>query len=135
MLGEKYTIVMAGRSVGIVHIKHKDLYYHLACSCSLPDDRFYRVVAECNGEQINVGICVPEDDHYTVTARIPVCKIKNDRISFQVIRADAQENNRFPVSGSITSSTLENLMNGRFETIGDCPYIRIIQRHLPAKYP
>ncbi len=61
--------------VGKATITEEGLYYRFDCICSLPQNGIFRVYAITPFEEINLGVCIPENGKMCVTSSIPVSRI------------------------------------------------------------
>ena len=98
-------IQFSGKIVGKAKIEKAGLYYHFRCTCQFPRDEIYRLVVKCGNENINLGICVPENGGYSLSARIPIKRFGADDVTVFALSKD----NAMPKTEEKEISRLEEL--------------------------
>lgn len=78
-------IYMGNEVVGKAVIEKDGLYYHIVCRCRLSGEVIYRLIADCNGNQVDLGICVPYDNSFGLEKRIPVKKLGIGEIRIKAV--------------------------------------------------
>lgn len=84
-----YEILLAGVSVGQARIKREGLYYCFQCHCRFSSEVIYKLTVTCNDVTENLGIPVPEGDHFVLETRIPIKRLGE---GIPVIRAVPKHN-------------------------------------------
>ncbi len=116
ILNDHKDVYLDQKIAGTVQIKRKGLYYQIHCRCNVPDDRVCRLVAKCDGQSIDLGVCVPFDDGFGVDTMVSVKKIGTDSITFYLTYKKESGDERFlPMREGEPFAGMEYLMNARFE--------------------
>ena len=100
-----------GSSVGHARIQKEGLFYKFICSCTPPDSSVYRISVDDGENRRDLGICVPQGDIYTLTARVPCKYLKGDSLHFELTDKKAVA---VPVRSGEPFDHLEQLENARF---------------------
>lgn len=108
-----YSVYLDGREVGTVQVVRERLYYCFHCSVKLPKAAIYRLQVSADNNETDLGICVPEADHFVLTKKIPVKYLADGELSFRLIANERKE--RFvPVSQDQPFACLTELENAKF---------------------
>lgn len=91
----EYEIHMGKEQVGQAWVRKEGLYYCIRCRCELESDIICRVVVSSGGHHESLGILVPEGKWYMLTKRIPIKRLGNGRLEFQVIPRCHKRQNTF----------------------------------------
>ncbi len=75
-------IVYRNRKIGSAKISTEGLYYRFECRCRFREPGIYRLFAFCNEKKAYLGICVPEEDAFGITTKIPVNRLGTGDIEF-----------------------------------------------------
>ena len=65
-----YNVMLNGCIVGTAIVETEGLYLRFRIRCKPPDSQIYRLVMLCGSQQMDLGVCVPEDDHFVLNKRI-----------------------------------------------------------------
>ena len=92
------------------------LYYKFFCKCIPPDSGAYRVILICEETEINLGICVPNNEYFILNKQVPVKYIEEGEWSFSLrsvtnvndIRIAVLENEPFPMLHQLEMAHLVN---------------------------
>lgn len=76
-----YDIYLGSEAVGKATLTKEGLYWKIRCQCSLPSDEAHRVTAKA-GEEIDLGILVPENGEYCLTKRIAMKRFADAQPQF-----------------------------------------------------
>ena len=71
--------------VGSAEIKREGLYYKMRCICIPPNDGIHKITVSDGVTVRDLGICVPLNGKFTVTARLPIKCFQSDRLRFTLI--------------------------------------------------
>ena len=105
-----YKIYMNGTVVGRADVKRKGLYYHITCTCKPPSMEFYRVIMYSRSDRMDLGICVPLGDVFTLSVHIPVKYFQGDEFIFELAREAKEE---YVISNDILFTHLDKLETAR----------------------
>ncbi len=74
-MGDTYPILRGGESIGQASVEKQGLYYRFSCRCDLSGEVIYRLTVSCGEKCENLGVPVPENGAFVLTARIPVSRL------------------------------------------------------------
>lgn len=120
-----HEIIWQDRPVGHAEIEKEGLYLKIRCSCAPPDKGFFRVLVDDGIITRDLGICVPEGNCFTLTTRISAKHLKEEDLSFRLIRKDKQISvipvaTEEPFSGlALLDRAKLQVMNGQPEIVID----------------
>lgn len=80
-----YDIIFDNMTVGRAEVKIEGLYYKFVCICTPPNKEVYRIKTSDGETELDLGICVPTGQEFTVITRIPVKYLKGDNLSFRLV--------------------------------------------------
>lgn len=84
-----YGVVFGGTEIGRASVVREKLYYRIACSCALTDNRIHRLEVSCGDRSADLGILVPENGVFVLSTRIPVNRIGEGEMRFAVIEKES----------------------------------------------
>ena len=118
-----FEIRMGNTVVGSADISQQGLYYHIKCTCHLPNDQMYRMLMRCGDVHKDLGICVPEGNVFRVFTRIPVKNFKGKDFTFEIVCGTKGEyiisnNTPFGHLDKLESARLQNT-NGQIKIVID----------------
>lgn len=94
-------ILSGNDTVGSACVNRCGLYYHIVCKCELIGKDHFRIVASCDGKQVDLGVCVPIEGGFGLQTRIPVKRLGEGELCFKVVSGNAASSELFiPVSES-----------------------------------
>lgn len=70
-----YPILLGGKEAGYARIKKEGLYWKIFCCCKLSGDVLYRVVVKTSNNQESLGILVPDNGCFVLSARISMKRL------------------------------------------------------------
>lgn len=80
----QYEVCLAEKTVGSVQVGQEGLYYKFVCTCRLTGSVIYELLAKCGEKEENLGILVPSGKYFGLIKRIPVKKLGQGSLSFQL---------------------------------------------------
>lgn len=83
MHGE-YAVYMGNERVGSAAVTREGLYYRISCRCRLSGTVPCRI-AVTGEKEVDMGLCVPQGDEFGIEKRIPIKKIGEGELRFQVL--------------------------------------------------
>lgn len=111
-----FPIEFHNKTVGSVSLQRQGMYYLAQCTCwELPAERC-RIILVWDGNENDLGVCVPSDEGGSLVKRIPIKQLDGRIVSFHIRTAD--ENSLFPI-----------YENQPFDQIALIPRARLIYRH------
>ena len=111
-------ILMDNRVIGQATVVQKGLYYNISCKCMFDDRKIYRIQVKDDAVTLDLGICVPEANIFTLNRMIPAKKIGQGIQHFYAEPA-YPENNITPVSEDQAFEDLDRVINGQLEVTQD----------------
>lgn len=90
-----FDIYMGSEAVGKATLTKEGLYWKIRCQCRLASDEAHRVTVRA-GEEIDLGILVPENGEYCLTKRIAMKRFADAQPQFYIKThsPDTEENNQ-----------------------------------------
>ncbi len=77
--------------VGTAQIQQEGLYYRIYCNCKISTEGIHRIVVCDDKNTVDLGICVPEENRFTLTSRIPAKKLNADNCRFSLVKQGEQQ--------------------------------------------
>ena len=90
-----YPVYFGDQAIGRVMVQKEGLYYRFCCCCTLSGDVVCRLAVVCDAEQIHLGILVPMGESFGLETRLPMKKIGERQLRFQVLPGRVVTNGRF----------------------------------------
>ena len=107
-----FEIRMGNTVIGRADIRQRGLYYHVKCTCCLPNDQMYRILMRSDDVQKDLGICVPEGNAFTLFTRIPVKNFQGKNFSFEIVGRTKGE---YIISDNMPFDHLDKLESARLQ--------------------
>ncbi len=79
-----YKIMLNEEQVGQAHVKREGLYYKITCVCNFSDGKIHRVVVRDGESAVRLGICIPKDDKFYLSTRIPAKHLLGENLYFSI---------------------------------------------------
>ena len=83
LMEKSFDIYMGSEAVGRASLEKEGLYWKIHCRCRLSGDIARRVTAKA-GEEIDLGILVPENGEYCLTKRIAMKRFADAQPEFYI---------------------------------------------------
>lgn len=107
-----YDIMLGSQSIGTAQLEKQGLTYCIRCRCRLSGEVAYKVIAECAEEKADLGLLVPENGAFVLTARVPVKRLGEGDIAFRAVPRHVEPGRMFvPVSAEEPFRYLSRLEN------------------------
>lgn len=111
-----FPILFDDRTIGEAQVQKSVLYYKFFCKCIPPDSKAYRVILIYGETEINLGICVPNNEYFILNKQVPVKYIEEGEWSFMLrsvanandIQVAVHENEPFPLLDQLELAKLVN---------------------------
>lgn len=81
---EQFPAFLGEEIVGTVDLRTNGLYYDIQAKCRLSGQVVCRLVASAGAQTVNLGILVPENDSFCISARIARRKLDEGELTFRV---------------------------------------------------
>lgn len=112
---KNYDIHMGNEVVGRASLEKEGLYWKIHCRCQLSGDVAHQVMVMA-GEEINLGILVPEDGAFCLTKRIAMKRFADAEPEFRIKpRTPKTEQSFQPITPDEPFSYIEKLKNAYLE--------------------
>lgn len=105
-------IILNGEQIGYAKVEIEGLYYKILCICTFPDQNVYRVVVGDGESVLKLGICVPDDDKFILSTKVPVKYLKGKKMRFWV---ESNTSSCIPVSANKPFAQLDKLETARLQ--------------------
>ena len=111
-----YPILLGGEPIGQASVEKRGLYYHFSCKCDLSGEVIYRITVQTGEKTENLGIPVPEEDLFTLTAKLPASRFEEGNMVFRAVpRHTGLEGKFVPLSPDSPFPYLTRLHNAFLE--------------------
>ena len=126
---DSYQIKFREKTVGSADVIVEGLYYKICCHCQIPKSGMYRIYVVGDRCELDLGICVPVADTYTLVKRIPKKQIGNSLLSFYVReKTDTKFTNEFAVYEDRPFEHIDQLDKCRIKYENNKPYLIIMDQ-------
>lgn len=107
-----YDVMLGGRSVGEAELTRQGALLQIRCRCRLSGDVVCRVAMYCGEQRWDLGILVPENGAFVLTARLAAKQLGGKKPEFRVEpRRPKLEKDFVPISPEEPFSYLTRLEN------------------------
>lgn len=122
----KYDVVKNGRVVGWASVTQEGLYNCIYCSCRFSTKGLTRIYMGQDGNQVDLGICVPDGQEMVIKKKIAHKNIQNIERIFRVVSAgDSGSSFHIPVCESMPLPDISGLQNAKLTYAGNILYFEI----------
>ena len=119
--------------VGKAQIQKEGMYYRICCTCNIAKPGIHRIVITDGETDVDLGICVPQGEKFTLTSRIPIKFIKGDNKTFHLVRQgehrvipdEPEKKREVPVASDKPFSCLDELEKAYFKNEDGNPVVVI----------
>lgn len=123
---ETYPVILDNKRIGTMEVEQQGLYACFTCQCSLPDDGIYTINAICGDQLLPLGVCIPENEKYKLTKKVPLKSIPKGAMTYIAVLKDSKQHTGFiPLSSSEPFAYIQELENAVFQNIGERKGIKI----------
>ena len=81
---QEYFIRSGEETIGMVMVQRQGLYYRICCKSKLTGAVRYKLMVSCGNNTVDLGICVPLEEGFGVNTRIPVKRLGEGPLTFQL---------------------------------------------------
>ncbi len=121
-----FEITRNNQIVGSAEVCIEGLYYKISCRCQLPAQAMYRIYMVSEDVKIDLGVCIPKDNQFILTKRIPIKQIGKSVFTFYVYEKKYnQEDFAMPLANDKTFPYIDQLERAYLEIRNKQPYIII----------
>ena len=92
---KEYPILCGRQKIGTARTERQGLYYRLECRCHRQQETPPRIQVYGPSGTAKLGICVPMDGDFGLTARIPIKQIGEEPLSFSVTEPKQKPSEKF----------------------------------------
>lgn len=111
---ETWNVLYHDRPVGVCTMERQGLYWRIICRCSTGIDGICRLIINCGGDDVDLGVLVPLNGSFGLEKRIPVKRLPEGEPRL-FIRNDADLSEVFvPVRSGESFSLLSRLEGSRY---------------------
>ena len=90
-----YPVTCNSISCGKVSVRKQGLYYCFHCRCAVETKEIYRLILSRMDQQHSLGVLVPSDNCFELTAKIPVKHIPEGEWLFCIVSGSSPSHERF----------------------------------------
>lgn len=102
--------------VGTATAETEGLYIQFHIECKPPDMQIYRLFLLYDSQKLDLGICVPENDHFCVHKRIQRKQLKGEEMEFILEPKNSKKQASFiPIDSNQPFEYFDCLYAARFE--------------------
>lgn len=125
---ETHELSLNGQTVGTVYIKRRGLYYHITCRCKLPSVGMYRIKAFSETAETDLGICIPMGTHFGIETNLPVSRLGEGELTFQIVAKNQEAASRFvPIDPETPFAYISKLEKARLSYRDGIPGVMIAE--------
>lgn len=110
----QYDILNSNSVVGEAIVQQSGLFTHFKCTCEMEENALYRIVAEYEDKQIDLGICVRENGLFITQAKIPTKHLGTGSPSFYVRGKEESTLDFAPLLPEVEFLQLRKIDSARF---------------------
>lgn len=115
-----YPVLLGTQTVGEIRVQRQGLYYCFHCRCSLSGELIYRLAVTCGGKTENLGLPVPEGDHFVLRTKLPVKRFAQGSAEFRILPKHGDLKEEFvPICPEEPFRYLSRLQNAYLQRRGD----------------
>ena len=110
-------IFIGDQVIGKAVVEQQGLYYRFACRCRLSGQVMYKLIATCNGNETDLGVCIPYGNCFGLETRCPVKKLGTGEIRIRAVPRHKELDKVFvPLCPEEPFSYLSRLCDAYLET-------------------
>ena len=79
-----WNVAYQNRAIGICSMERQGLYWRINCRCNSAVEGICRLILECGGTSIDLGVLVPETGGFVLDKRIPVKQLPEGEPRFYI---------------------------------------------------
>lgn len=122
-MNQIFHVTLGDTVVGRVQAKKQGLYLHLECRVTPAEPGKYRLVALCQDQRIDLGLCVPREGGFELSTRIPIKRFPTGNTYFLLTSSkQVLTDAHIPIRSDESFPYLHRLEKSHLELIGDTLY-------------
>lgn len=115
-------ISLGEKKIGNANVVKEGLYYHFHCRCHLPKTEIYTIHVCCNGNNRNLGVCVPMEGCFGLDTKVPAKYIGEGKLQFRAMpKYNHMQEKFYPIVPTEPFKDLKLLKNAYFCVIDGRP--------------
>lgn len=91
---KEYAVCLGKERIGSATVKREGLYYRIHCQCQLSGSIPCRIIVK-GEKEVDLGLCVPMGDRFGIDTLIPVKRIGEGDLNFQVLPRHSKQDAQF----------------------------------------
>ena len=95
---KKYEILLNSATVGYACIKFCGLFAEISCTCNFQSEGLYRIKMSYIDAELDLGICIPDGEYFTVHKKIPCKCLGNGEPVFCAINTRENQLHYVPIT-------------------------------------
>ena len=110
-------IYLGNDVIGEALVEKQGLYYYFACRCDLTGEVIYKLLAVCDENEVDLGICVPYNGGFGLKTRCPIKHLGTGLIQIRAVPRHSAVGKEFiPLRPEEPFSYLSRLGNAYLDT-------------------
>lgn len=120
-----YRVTLDNINVGTATVTQQGLYYHIVCNCTFRERGFYFICVQSGTNLENLGLCVPEGDHFKLEKKVPAKRfLENSLLFFATRKGERDTPTSIPIETGGEFPYLSDLTKGTFQNLkGKCSVV------------
>ena len=119
MITEVYDVFFENAVIGSAEVIKEGLYTRFLCKCKFQQEGLYRIVVHYGEVSYNIGVCIPDGNGYTTSAKLPSKYIHDSVPVFSAESAVKPITVFKPISPGMNFEYIKALPNGKFCCCGN----------------
>ena len=116
----QYDVYYRDDKIGTLKMEKENLYYRIQCSCNIPGNDIYRLVAIGGKDAKDLGICVPDNQKLVLTKYVPVKEFFPENVRFLLRKHSKEEPEQIiPVHQNQSFLQIRLLHKAKWKCCGD----------------
>lgn len=131
----EYEILMDNNVVGEATVWQQGLYTHFRCACDIKSDAFIHIIASYDDKDVDLGICIVENDRFTRETKIPTKHLGSGKPRFIATNDNKCVDEFIPLSQNDNLLMLNKIKTARFTVKNGVAGLYFTPRNLQEDCP
>lgn len=111
-----YDVIYQNTAIGQVKVNNSGLFTEFDCACQPKSKDLFRVVAQYDDKKVDLGICVPDGNTFSIKRMIPTKNIGKGTPRFCCVYLNHKPDNFIALSNDRKVPSLHKINEARFMT-------------------
>ncbi len=116
---EVYEVRFQGRQMGSAVIRREGLYCRVTCQCEMADSRIYVLYAGGDGQQLRLGVPVPQRGMLFLETKIPAKRFPEKIRELYLLEKGNESSTTIPLIVGMPVESLEKLTDAKLRLTPD----------------